>query len=213
MTSRRYDEGGFTLVEMAIGTMLAAIVAALLLSSLVSAQQSEVHLQEISASQEDLRRAIVEITRDIRAAEPLWYDATLTPTASADTELRLEHWERAGTTPTRLRWRIDGDELVREVLTTVDTDGDSHPDTVVAGDTTYRLRGVDPTTSAFSFTMPDPSAPTQGKAVQPNDAARLSNCVNKVFVMLRAAAVNGRHPSSVYTEINLRNRYGMPGYC
>lgn len=206
----RGDEG-FTLVELMIGTVLTAIIGALLFGTLVSGQQSERHLEEIAASQEDLRRALVEITRDIRAAEPLWFKKTVSPLATPDKELRLEHWEVAAAAPTYIRWHISGGELVRDIV-----ELDSAGTTLQTVATTYRLTGVDPTLTGFAYSYPTPVAPYEAEVdITPGrvEWRRLNHCANKVFVELRAATLRGRHPTSVRGEINLRNHSSTPGYC
>lgn len=205
--TRRTDDG-FTLVEMMIGTMLAAIVGALMFSSLVSGQNSERHLEEVAASQEDLRRALVEITRDIRAAEPLWFDQAVTPTATPDKELRLERWEIGGTTPTYIRWHITGGELVRDIVTV-----DPATKALQTAGTTYRLPGIDASLTGFAYTYPTSAQPENDVVLSPVDWGRLTGCTNKVFIELRAATLRGRHPTSVRGEINLRNQTSTPGYC
>lgn len=202
------DDGGFTLVELTIGTMLAAIVGALMFSSLVAGQSAERHLEEAAASQEDLRRALVEITRDIRAAEPLWFDTRVTPAAQPANELRLERWDVSATTPTYIRWHIVGGELVRDVVTV-------HPSThaIQSAMTTYRLHGIDDALTGFAYTYPTASQPEKDVVLSPVDWGRLNGCTNKVLVQLRAATLRGRHPTSVRGEINLRNQSSTPGYC
>jgi len=205
---RTHDDAGFTLVELVIGTLLAAIVGTLMLGSLASGQNSERSLEEISASQEDLRRALVEITRDLRAAEPLWYDRAVTPAADPAKELRLERWEINATTPTYIRWHITGGELVRDVVTV-----DPVTDTLQTVATTYRLLGVDATLTGFAYTYPTATNPEKDVVLSPVDWGRLTECTNKVLVQLRAASLRGKHPTLVRGEINLRNQTTTPGYC
>lgn len=204
-------DDGFTLVELMIGTMLSAIVGALLFSALVSGQQSERHLEEVAASQEDLRRALGEITRDIRAAEPLWFKKSVSPLATPDKELRLERWEVSATTPTYIRWHITGGELVRDIV-----ELDSTGTTLQTVATTYRLPGIDATLTGFAYSYPKAVAPYEAEVnINPGTVEwrRLNHCTNKVFIELRAATLRGRHPTSVRGEINLRNQTSIPGYC
>lgn len=205
MTCRTDD--GFTLVELAIGAMLTFIVGSLMMSLLVSGQKSERHLDGMAASQEELRRALVEIMRDIRAAEPLWFDQAVSPTAVPGKELRLERWDIGATTPTYIRWHLTGGELVRDIVTLDSSKA------IQSAATTYRLSGVDDTLTGFAYTYPTSANPENDVVLTPIDWGRLSGCTNKVFVQLRAAALDSDHRALVRGEINLRNQTNTPSYC
>ena len=212
----RRDDSGFTLVEMVIGTLLASIVGALFFTTLATGQQSERHLIEVSASQEELRRALVEITSDIRSAEPLWFIQASSPAPTPISELRLEHWEPGGSAPTYLRWHVvstaDGDELVRDIVTY-----DAVTKVVTTVGTTYRLRGIDASLSGFGYQKPKASSPYYEQipvdVVANVDWQKLNQCTNTVSIELRSAAVGSRHPTSVRSDINLRNQVDLPEYC
>jgi prepilin-type N-terminal cleavage/methylation domain-containing protein len=202
-TARRDD--GFTLVEVSIAALLSAIVGTIMLSVLVSAQQSERHLEEISASQEELRRAIVEVLEDLRSAEPLWFDATSTPAPTPGSEIRLVHRPAGATQPTYVRWHIDGNDLVRDV---VSVNSFNQLQTVAR---TYRLPGIDPLVTSFAYD--DRSGQPTFVSNAPTDWRKLNQCTVRATVVLRAAPLRGRHPVSVTSEAQLRNNAEPPVFC
>ncbi|HVM09971.1 MAG TPA: prepilin-type N-terminal cleavage/methylation domain-containing protein [Acidimicrobiales bacterium] len=204
LASDRRDSG-FTLVEVSIAALLAAIVGTIMMSVLVSAQQSERHLEEISASQEELRRAIVEVLQDIRSAEPLWFDAASSPAPAPGSEIRVVHRRAGSTQPTYIRWHIEGTDLVRDV---VSVDGFNQLQTVAR---TYRLAGVDPLVTSFAYD--DKSARATFASDAPVDWRKLNQCTVRVTVVLRAAPLRGRHPVSVTSEAQLRNNAEPPVFC
>ena len=199
------NDAGFSLIDLVVGTVIASIVATLMVSTLFSGQQSERRISDLSASQEDVRRALVEVLQDVRSAEPLWYDSTVTPAADPARDLRLEVWPAGATSPTYIRWHIAEGELRRDVVA---KNAQNQLATVA---TTYRLPGIDAALTGFAYDHrrgPITITPTTNI-----DWAQLSSCTTKVTVILRAASEGGSRPVTATSQAQLRNRSEPPVYC
>jgi Tfp pilus assembly protein PilW len=177
------DDDGFTLVELAISVMISMIVMASLLGLLTSQTTAEHRVQQVADSQEAIRQAYVELTGDLRSADPL-----VSATASS---VELEHRDLSGTTVRRLRWSVqtaaDGSRtLVRTELGNGGTQ-----------DVSYRLAGV-ADSAVFTFYK----AGTTPVTVAAGDEAR---CAKRVRVVLRATAEGRGAPLRLESDVDLRN--------
>ncbi|HVM09975.1 MAG TPA: prepilin-type N-terminal cleavage/methylation domain-containing protein [Acidimicrobiales bacterium] len=200
--SRRRDDAGFTVVELAITMMIAAIVSVAITGILVSQSNAERHVTQFTVNLEQVRQAMVEMQRDLRSAEPL---IGIGATVDMRYKLDLKMYDTiTSTTPRHVRWRADtvNDELVREVL---DASGN-----VTA--TTYRLRGVtnlDPTEPLFRYYPAGPDAAPYVLSTQGLTPGDVAYCAVRVRIDLRALPTGGRQPVRHISEVQLRNK--LPG--
>lgn len=199
---RRGDDAGFTVVELAITMMLAAIVSVAITSMLISQSNAERDVSRFTVNLEEARLAMVEMQRDLRSAEPLVGIGT---TDELKYKLDLKMYDSiTSQTPFHVRWRADtgSDELLREEL---DANGN-----VTA--TTYRIRGVindDPSEPLFRYyPAGEDAAPYDLTApgLTPGDVAY---CAVRVRIDLRANPHGGRKPVRLVSEVQLRNK--LPG--
>jgi Tfp pilus assembly protein PilW len=175
-------EAGFTIVEILITVVISMGVLASLLSMLTSQSTAERRVQDVANSQESIRLAYVELTRDLRAADPL--------VAATDTSVELLHHDSAGVAR-RLRWAIEtsspGAALVRREVAADGT-------TAVS----YRLVGLASATSLFRFDK-------AGPVFAPIAAAEAPQCAKRVGVDLRATAAGDGAPLQLSSDVDLRN--------
>ena len=86
MTRRRLrdDDGGFTLVELGISMILAAIVTSIMISIVVSVGRSVNDQNQRTITQQSVRNVVADLTRDLRAAIPATGGGTAVTALSAD---------------------------------------------------------------------------------------------------------------------------------
>lgn len=195
-------EAGFTVVELAITMMLAAIVSVAITGILVSQTNAERDVNRFTVNLEEVRQAMVEMQRDLRSAEPLIGVGT-TPQLKYKLDLRM-YESVTSTTPYHVRWRADtvANELVREQL---DNFGN-----VTA--TTYRLRGVinaDPNEPLFRYYPAGENAAHYDLAAPGLTPGDVAYCAVRVRIDLRAKPQGGREPVRLISEVQLRNK--LPG--
>lgn len=184
MLSRRGagDEAGFTVVELMITVMISMIVMSSLLGLLSSQTKAEKRVHDVANSQEAIRLAYVELTSDLRSADPL----VAATASSVEVELRA-----LDGTVRRLRWSVEADvagalELVRTEIATDGTETAS-----------YRLPGV-ASTDVFRFFK----AGTTPVEVPAGDEPR---CAKRAAVVLLATAEGEGAPLRLESDVDLRN--------
>ncbi len=191
---------GFTLVEVAVTAVIMMIVLGALFGVLDSGTKAEGRTQALIQSQEDVRFAMAEILRDVRAADPVLPLGSV-PSYASTVELR--HGDAA--TPVFLRWRLDPltSTIVRETLS-----GPGGSPTA----TTYRLERVrngdaGALVTLFRYYNSAGTELTTANAT----AADLANCTIRVRVTVKADTdpAPGLQPFSLTSDAELRNL--LPG--
>ena len=193
-------EAGFTLIEVMITTMIAAIVSVALFGMLDSQTKAERRISNFVDNQEAARQAILAMQRDLRSAEPL----SPLPTGEAfKFRVDLAIFDGAeSTTRESIRWRVEPEtgagphSLVRELV---------YNDGTVA--VTHRLAGVanrDLGQPLFTYYQAD------GVAFNWTDTpGTIAHCTIRIRINLHAAPVPGPAPARLVSDVMLRNR--LPG--
>ncbi len=194
------SEAGFTLVEVMITGVIAAIISASLFGMLESQSRAERRISNFVDNQEAARQAILAMQRDLRSAEPL------SPLATGEEfkfQVALTIFDGPDSTTTEsIRWRVEPDTgteppaLVRELV---------QPDGTVA--VTHRLPGVANRSlglALFTYYQSD------GVAFDWADTpGTIAQCTIRIRIDLRAAPVPGPEPVRLVSDVMLRNR--LPG--
>ena len=203
--SRDRRDGGFATAELVVGAAVAALVFAALAATMTTGQDREMDLEDVAASQEDLQSTMSTLLKDVRAAEPLWFETAARP------EERLGMQRLDATTGARahVRWRVDppatADGRAALVRETVQLDPVTQQPTSVTHD--LRLEGLDPTIPPFAYFTRD------GTQVTSLTHAPYTECAARVMVTLRAAPLHGRRPLTLISQAELRNRGMTPWWC
>lgn len=200
LRGRDAGDGGFTLIEVLITGMIAAIVSAALFGMLDSQTKAERRMSNFVDNQETTRQAIVAMQRDLRSAEPLYPLPT-----GEDFKFRVDLAVFDGpdsTTTEFIRWRVEpvgargSSALVRELV---------HANGTVS--VTHRLPGVANRSLAlplFTYYRAD------GTAFGWDDTpGTIAHCTIRIRIDLRAAPVPGPSPVRLISDVMLRNR--LPG--
>lgn len=202
MTTRRGEDSGFTIVELAVTMGIAMSVMASILGILVSQSNAERRVSTFADNQEILRQAIVAMQRDIRSAEPL---EELPEADDYATQIKLNVYEDISAPAVPIRWFLDltTGELRRELL--------DSSNAVIA--VTYRVPGV-----ANDFAMGNHlfvfyTAETSQEPFDLGDpdtkAFDIAHCTVRIQINLRAAPNRGPEPHLLSSDAQLRNR--LPG--
>jgi prepilin-type N-terminal cleavage/methylation domain-containing protein len=194
LTAERRSESGFTLVELTVVMMLLSVVSVSILGMLVSQSNAEKRLNRAANNQEVLRQALIEVARDIRSSDPIGWQANV---ADFATQLPMRIRDVRSENDRSIRWRLNTatSELVREEL---DAQGN------VTG-TSYRVAGMVNQT-IFTYYRADGSA----YALSGLDAGAVDRCTVRIHVALTGAPQSGPAPSTVETDVQIRNRLPLP---
>lgn len=118
--SRAAHQDGYSLIELLVAMVLVGVVAAAVYASFMSGVEASSSRDSQARAQNDARMAMEEFTRDVRqAVSP---DGLVAPVAAAPTSTSVELWvdnNRSITattaSPVRVRYRLSGTNLVRQV--------------------------------------------------------------------------------------------------
>ena len=105
---RERDEAGMTLVELLVAMVLLSIVSVAFYSGLTSMMNNTSRQSALVANQESVRFAMLEMTRDIRGANPI---LTLTDVNAYQNEIDTAVLPAVGDTPVYVRWKLTGTTL------------------------------------------------------------------------------------------------------
>lgn len=193
------DEGGFTVVELAIVMAIAMVVMASLLGMLASQSNATTRLDRFANNQEQVRLAMVAMQKDLRSSERL-----LELPAGADVRYRVDlerYVDAAAAEPETISWRITADgELVRYLVR-------SAADLVA----THRLAGMANVERGVALFTYVGAAGTPYAATE--SARTVADCSVKVHLRLQAAPEAGPAPMPLSSAVQLRNRIASVGGC
>jgi prepilin-type N-terminal cleavage/methylation domain-containing protein len=192
---RRTLEQGYTLVELAVVVLIMGVVSAAILGMLVSQTRAERRTSTAADNQELMRQALIEVAKDVRAADPILYQPNVADFATA---LPVRLRELTGAPDRNLRWRLDATkgELLREEL-------DPTATSVTA--VSYRIGGIT-NTNVFTYYRADGSAYT----LTGLDAGAVDRCTVRIHIALTGAPNRGPGPTTVETDVQVRNRLPLP---
>ena len=186
-----------TVIELSIVTALLGVVLATLLGVLNSMTSNEQAQQAKIDSQERVRLAMGQLTRDLRSSNPL---LAATSAGAGAASLEMAHGSPAG--QTFVRWQLADTTLTRSVLA---SDGGVATSTkVVLTDVRNTTLGL--TLFRYFRSSGAEMAVTGASAVTANDVA---NCTVRVKVTVAAGTASGSPPFFEETDAAIRNR--LPG--
>ena len=113
VTGRTKDEHGVTLIELTVVLMLLSLVMLSFYGALNSLMSNTRRQEALVANQESVRLAMLDLTKDIRSANPL---NTLPAATAYPTELEASVLAPNGTTQLYVRWQLTGTTLTRSLL-------------------------------------------------------------------------------------------------
>jgi type II secretory pathway pseudopilin PulG len=195
MRPRRRGEAGFTVIELGVVVLIMGIASAALLSVLISLTRTHRTQEAMIFNQEQVRLAMTQLTRDLRAADPLQpltnvtdypngFDASLTSTGNGP--------------DISVRWRLTGTTLTRSLLT--GPGGSVTSTRTVLTNVRNVAQGVPLLRYYSSNDSEITTAATSGDFV---------NCAVRVHITITADSDPGPVPFAQNSDTHIRNR--LPG--
>jgi Tfp pilus assembly protein PilW len=201
--TRQRDDRGFAAVELMVATMLTAIVFVTIAGTLSSGQSRQTDLEDVAASQEELQSAMTSVLKDVRAAEPLWFQTGAAPAA----QLGVRRLDTATGTYVDVRWRVDVSTTGAAALVRETVQLDPVTRAVTSARTDLRLEGLDTRIPPFAYFT------ASGSEVTGVTPGPYTECTSRVMVTLRAAPLHGRRPVTLISQAELRNKSTTPWWC
>ena len=195
----RNSDGGFTVLEITIATMLSALASMAIVGILISQSNAERNVSTFAQNHEEVRQALVTMQRDLRSSEPL---TVVSDRLALQYRIDLKMYDDVSSTiPFQVSWRVDSvtNELIREVI-----------DPAGNVSTTYRLRGVANATAGVPlFTYYRADNTQYDLTVSDTSPGTVAYCTVRVGIDLRAMPNGGREPVRLLSDVQLRNK--LPG--
>lgn len=190
MRTPEESEGGFTLIELTIVMVMLLLVSGALFQMLDSLTRNERIQQAMVTNQERVRLAMIEVGRDVRAANPL---NELSTTTDYPTMVELSLGPR-DSTQTHVRWRLSGTTLVRQVLTA------PRGTVTTTKNVLTNVRNAVSSQPVFEYYRPD------GTLIDvTTHAGDISQCAVRVNVNIVSDVDPGPIPFSEESDFELRN--------
>jgi Tfp pilus assembly protein PilW len=201
----RDDEAGFTIIEVMIASSILMLVLAMLFGTLVSLTKNEDRSQRLVSNEQNVRFELDQLSREIRAANPLTILDTVTQ-YSNQIEMVLGP---TGGTQQVVRWTYDTnpaspnyEQLSRQVMS------DSSDTATVVSTSWYliRVRNVETGTPLFTYyDFAEHDMVADGNYTNSD----LANCAIRVHISLSSDSNPGPLPFTETQDVELRNR--LPG--
>jgi prepilin-type N-terminal cleavage/methylation domain-containing protein len=192
---RRRSQKGFTLIEVMVATMVLGIVMSAIFSVLYSLTNSQVRSQALVDNQENVRLALVAISRDLRSA------SKLDPLASVTDYPNQVQFETLSGAVERWRYDTSAKALHREVQNGVSWTNSY---------TLTNVRNIQTGVALFRYYR-DASDTEISPAVA--NSSDLANCTIHVHIAISSNSEPGPQPFTAESDAELRNRLpgGIPG--
>jgi type II secretory pathway pseudopilin PulG len=204
----RADQRGYTIVEVMVTVSILMVVLAIVFGVLESLTRNEARSQALVSNEQNVRFELDQLSREIRAANPLvpLLNATSAATYQDQIEMLLGP---TGGTQTVVRWVYDTtrEQMVRQVMS-----GTSATATVVAQSFYLnRVRNVESGTPVFTYYgQQGEDLVAQSLALaDPNHAHDAANCAIRVHIELSSDSNPGPLPFTQTQDVEVRNR--LPG--
>jgi type II secretory pathway pseudopilin PulG len=201
----RPDEAGFTIIEVMIATSILMIVLAMLFGTLVSLTKNEDRAQRLVTNEQNVRFELDQLSREIRAANPL---TILDATTDYSSQIEMVLGGTGGTQQV-VRWTYDTDptsanyeQLSRQVMS------DSSDTATVISTSWYLIRVRNVETGTALFTYYD-AAENDMVADGNYTNSDIANCAIRVHISLSSDSQPGPLPFTETQDVELRNR--LPG--
>jgi prepilin-type N-terminal cleavage/methylation domain-containing protein len=203
------DEQGFTIIEVMMSTVLLLIVLAMTFSVLVSLTHSEDRAQRLVSNEQNVRFELDQLSREIRAANPLVPLLNATTASAYDNQIEMVLGPTGGT-QTVVRWTYDttAKQMVRQQMS------DTSSTATVLGQSFFlaRVRNIESATPVFTYYgQQGENLVAQSLAAGDTPGRRhdAANCAVRVHIELISDSNPGPLPFTQTQDVEVRNR--LPG--
>jgi len=204
----RADEHGYTIVEVMMATSILLIVLVIVFGMMVSLTRNESRSQALVGNEQNVRFELDQLSREIRAANPLVPLLNATTAATYENQIEMVLGPNGGT-QTVVRWTYDtvNERMVRQVMS-----GTSSTATVVAQSFYLaRVRNVESGTPVFTYYgQQGEDLVAQSLALAaPEHTHDAANCAIRVHIQISSDSNPGPLPFMQTQDVEVRNR--LPG--
>jgi type II secretory pathway pseudopilin PulG len=202
----RHEERGFTIIEITIATSIMLVVLAMFFATLSSLSQSEDRAQRLVSNEQNVRFELDQLSREIRAANPLTPLLNATTAAAYSNQIEVVLGPTGGTQQV-VRWTYDSvnERMSRELMSSTAATA-----TVLSQSFLLtRVRNVETGTPVFVYygqQNTDLVAQTLANSGYKHDPA---NCAVRVHIVLSSDSNPGPVPFTETQDVEIRNR--LPG--
>lgn len=193
----RRNEEGFTVAEMAVTVMIMGMVLVVLFGSLNTMMASERRQQAKISNQEQVRAVMAQMSRDLRAANPL-----LPADAVGDYVSRFDvALGPLDGTQTHVRWVLSGTTLKRQTISPAGT-------VLTSNDVLFNVTNGSTSDPLFRY-YSDTATELQVSGLTPVTVGDVENCTIRVHIAIEARPERQAPAFREETDAELRNR--LPG--
>jgi type II secretory pathway pseudopilin PulG len=206
LQSRERGEEGFTIIEVTIASMIMVVVLAMFFATLVSLTSSEDRSQRLVGNEQNVRFELDQLSREIRAANPIVPILTATSASDYANEIELVLGPSGGAQKV-IRWRYDTTKL--EMARQVMSDTSATATVVSQSFLLTRVRNIETGIPVFTYYGQQNEnliTQTLNNGGSLHDAA---NCAVRVHIVLASDSNPGPMPFSETQDVEVRNR--LPG--
>jgi type II secretory pathway component PulJ len=199
--ARARGEAGFSVLEVTVVTMMMGLMTMSIFGVLTSTSRNEKLQQSMVGNQELVRFGIIQLSRDLRSANPV---EPLTTIGSYATSVELALGASSGT-QTYVRWWLSNKVLYRSLL--------SAPNGTITSTRTV-LTNVENASQGITllryYNASAVELATSGTT--PAAVGDITNCAIRVHISVASDAFPGPVPFTEQSDVELRNRLpGGPG--
>ncbi|HET6793813.1 MAG TPA: hypothetical protein VFH45_05195 [Acidimicrobiales bacterium] len=202
---RRGGEAGFSVLELVIAASILLIVLAVFGNTMISLGNTEVRSQALVANEQNTRFVLDQLTREIRAANPL---VALGSLSSYSNSLELELGPVGGSQKV-VRWLYDtttGSPTYKELVRQVMSDATTSATVVSQAVVLTSVRNAESSTPVFTYYGQSGDDLVGSGSFT---AADVANCAVQVHITIVANPNPGPQPFTANTDAEIRNR--LPG--
>ena len=187
-----------TLIELAVVMVLLSLVTAAFYGALTTMMNNTRRQEALVQNQESIRFAMLDMTRDIRGADPI---VPLSNVNNYPNQIEVSVLPPTGSTstPIYVRWQLTGTTLTRSIL---NLPGGTPTSTRTV------LTNVKNSSTGVSLFRYYNSANTEMLPTT-NSSGDISNCTIRVHIAVSAAVATGPAPFTIDGDAEVRNR--LPG--
>lgn len=202
---RADDERGMSVIELTIASMILMIVLAVLFSGLMSLTRSEKRAGDQVTNEQSVRFVMTQLTREIRAANPL---ITFTTKTTYSNQIEVVYGPTGGAQKV-LRYRYDntiGSATYQTLFREVMSDATSSATVLTSAKVLEHVRNDQLGATMFTYYGQHQEDLV---ATSSYTSADVANCAIRVRVTLISDSSLGPAPFTQQQDVELRNR--LPG--
>lgn len=205
--TRRTDEAGFTVTEVAITSAVLIAVLAMFLNTLTSLTQSEDRAHRLVTNEQNVRFELNQMAREIRAANPMLPLLAATSADAYTRQIQVVVPSDNGGADQIVRWTYDTGRMlmVRQVMSSAAGGAQVLAESFFLN----RVRNADTDTPVFRYFDQSGNDLVAEALAEGGNLHDPANCAVRVQIELRSDSQPGPLPFTVTQDVHIRNR--LPG--